>query len=576
MRNNNTRIKWTIRFVVWTLLLQLISPEISFAAEEAEQALSTKNDVKKSVTDSVYQIENPGFETGDMTGWTVVKGNAFGANSVSNETTWWAEQIPYNQEGDYHLNGWRVDEAETGVLRSSTFELSGSGWISFKLGGGKNSNKIYVNIVEADTGQVIARYGNSAFDDVGFPHPDQGMRLANMEQYKADLSEHLGKKLYVEIVDQATTDWGVVFADAFFMYHEAEPAEGIVAQDIKPDFGRYQVQNPSFETGNLTGWTIVEGEAFGPESISDETTYWAEQIPYNQEGTYHLNGLKYNETATGKLRSSTFELGGTGWITFRLGGGKHTDQVYVSVIDADTGDLIARYGNTEFNESGFPDPAQGLRLANMEQYKADLSKYIGKDLYVEIVDNGQSDWGVIFADAFHTFHEIVPIEGIMAENIMPTEIENPSFETGNLEGWSVEGNAFKVTDEARSGKEGDFYAKSSVEEQGNITSNLFTLQGTGTITFTILNIEGNSEDAYVGLYDASNDTLLIKTGDVNNNEKVSWKAHEYYNKKLYIKIVDQSSEASIAVDAFQARATGDIFHMNFDEGSGIKALILRS
>ncbi|CAI6050503.1 hypothetical protein PAECIP112173_01369 [Paenibacillus sp. JJ-100] len=571
MRNNNTRTKWTIRFVIWTLLLQLIAPEISFAAEEAEQALSTKKDVNISVTDSVYQIENPGFETGDMAGWTIVKGNAFGANSVSNETTWWAEQIPYNQEGEYHLNGWRVDEAETGVLRSSTFELSGSGWISFKLGGGENSNKIYVNIVEADTGQVIARYGNSAFADMGFPDPDQGMRLANMEQYKADLSEHLGKNLYVEIVDQATADWGVVFADAFFMYHEAEPAEGIPAQDIKPDFERYQIQNPGFETGNLTGWTIVEGEAFGPDSISDETTYWTEQIPYNQEDTYHLNGLKYNETATGKLRSSTFELGGTGWITFRMGGGKHPDQVYVSVIDADTGDLIARYGNTEFNESGFPDPAQGLRLANMEQYKADLSKYIGKDLYVEIVDNGQSDWGVIFADAFHTFHEIVPTEGVMAENIMPTEIENPSFETGNLEGWSVEGDAFQVTDEALTGKEGDFYAKSSVEEQGNITSNPFTLQGTGTITFTILNIEGSSEDAYVGLYDASNDALLMKTGNLNNNEKVSWKAHEYYNKKLYIKVVDQSSEASIAVDAFQARAKGVIFYMNFDEGSGIKA-----
>lgn len=414
-----------------------------------------------SVTDAVYELVNPGFETGDLTGWTVIKGNAFGPDSVSMESTWWAEQIPYNQEGTYHLNGWKYDEAATGVLRSGSFELGGSGWISFKLGGGKNPDKVYVNIVEADTGQVVARYGNSAFADVGFPNPAQGLRLANMEQYKADLSGHLGKKLYVEIVDNATADWGLIFADAFNMYHESEPAGGTVAKDIKPDFQRYQIQNPGFETGDLTGWTVVEGEAFGPESVSDEATWWAEQISYNQEGNYHLNGWKYPEAATGVLRSSTFELGGTGWITFRLGGGKHTDQAYVSVVDADTGNLIARYGNSEFNDSGFPDPAQGMRLANMEQYKADLSKYAGKRLYIEIVDHAVSDWGVIFADDFQTFNESVPDEGVMAGNIIPTEITNRSFETGNFEGWTATGEAFQVTDEAHAGKEGSFFAKSS-------------------------------------------------------------------------------------------------------------------
>lgn len=574
MRKVKNKKSWISGMVIWAVVLQLVSPGISALAEQGPSfgvALDSKPDMGLSVTDAVYQIQNPSFETGDMTGWTVVRGEAFGPDSVSNENTWWAEQIPYNQEGTYHLNGWKYNESATGILRSSTFELGGSGWISFKLGGAKNPNKVYINIVEADTGQVIARYGNSAFADVSFPNPDQGMRLANMEQYKADLSEHLGKKLFVEIVDNATSDWGLIFADAFFMYHPSEPAEGIVATDIKPDFKRYQIENPGFETGDLSGWTVIEGDAFGPNSVSDETTWWAEQIPYNQEGAYHLNGWKYDEAASGILRSSTFELGGTGWMTFKLGGGKHTDQVYVNVIDADSGDLIARYGNTEFNESGFPDPAQGMRLANMELYKADLSKYIGKKLYLEIVDNGASDWGVIFADAFNTFYELVPEEGVMADNIMPTEMQNPGFETGNFDGWTVDGNAFQVTDEAGAGKEGNFYAKSSLEGQGSITSGIFTLQGTGTINFTILEVD-NPEDAYVALYDASTNMLLKKTGDVRANERISWKMQEYYNKKLYIKVIDQSNQASIAVDAFQTHAVGDIFYMSFDEGTGKKAL----
>lgn len=573
MRKIKARKNWITGLVVWTMALQLVAPGISFAAEnEAGSAMTSKNDVDVSVTDAVYQIQNPGFETGDLTGWTVVKGNAFGPNSVSDETVWWAEEIPYNQEGGYHLNGWRYDEAATGVIRSSSFELGGSGWISFKLGGGKNPNKVFVNIVDADTGQIISRYGNSAFADVGFPDPEEGMRLANMEQYKADLSEYIGKSLYVEIVDNATTDWGVVFADAFFMYHESEPAEGIVAKDIKPDFKRYQIQNPSFESGDLTGWTVIEGEAFGPNSVTDETTWWAEQIPYDQEGNYHLNGWMYDEASTGVLRSSTFELGGTGWISFRLGGGKHTDQVYIEFIEADTGDLIARYGNTEFNESGFPDPDQGLRTANMVQYKADLSKFIGKKMYVEIIDQATMDWGLIFADGFNTFNEIVPEAGVMADNILPTEIPNPGFETGDLRGWRVEGNTFQVTDKAHPDKEGSYYVESSVEEQGTLTSNTFTLQGTGIINFTVLDIAGHSEAVFVGLYDANSNELLTKTGVAADKGEISWNVRDHYNKRLYIKVVDQSSEASIAVDAFQAHGKGDIFYINFDEGTGKKVL----
>ncbi|WP_249900023.1 GH32 C-terminal domain-containing protein [Paenibacillus sp. PK3_47] len=592
MRKDKRNTSWISKLVAGVMVLQLAVPGIQAEAAAAgkveagggsfplaESELSVTDAVyqvpgresESSVTDTVYEIVNPGFETGDLTGWTVTRGDSFGPDSVSGESVWWAEQIPYNQDGIYHLNGWKYNEAATGVLRSSTFELGGSGWISFKLGGAKNPDKVYVNIVDADSGEVIARYGNSAFADVGFPDPAQGMRLANMEQYKADLSAHLGKKLYVEIVDNATSDWGLIFADAFLMYHDAEPAGGRIAPDIKPDFRRYQIQNPGFETGDLTGWTVVEGEAFEPGSVSDETVWWAEQIPYQQEGAYHLNGWRKDEAATGVLRSSTFELGGTGWITFRLGGGKHTDQAYVSVSDADTGNLIARYGNSEFNDSGFPDPGQGMRLANMQTYKADLSKYIGKKLYIEIVDHAVSDWGVMFADAFHTFHERVPEEGVIAGNIIPTEIANGSFESGTFGGWTVEGNAFEVTDGAGPGKEGSYYAKSSMEGEGAIISNAFTLQGTGTITFNVIDID-QPEDAYVALYDAGTNELLEKTGDVSANEQISWNMYKYYNKSLYIKIIDSSGQARISIDAFKAKGKGNIFYMNLDEGTGKKAL----
>ncbi|UMR38044.1 GH32 C-terminal domain-containing protein [Paenibacillus polymyxa] len=337
----------------------------------------------------------------------------------------------------------------------------------------------------------------------------------------------------------------------------------------------YQIRNPGFETGDLTGWTVVKGEAFGPNSVTDETTWWAEKIPYNQEGAYHLNGWKYDESATGIIHSSTFELGGSGWISFRLGGAKNPDKVFINIVEVDTGQVIARYGNSAFADVGFPDPALGMRLANMVQYKADLSTYLGKKLYVEVVDNATSDWGVIFADAFSMYHESEPTEGIVATDIKPDfkryEIDNPSFETGNLDGWTVEGDAFEVTNEAHASKEGNFFAKSSMQGKGSITSNTFTLQGTGTINFIILDIL-KPENAYVALYDANSNTLLMKTGNVSANEKISWKVQEHYNKKLYVKVVDYSNEANIAVDSFQASGRGTIFHLNLDEGAGKKVL----
>ena len=56
------------------------------------------------------QVENGGFETGDFTGWTLPEGwpvddqgNPLG---LSSDKTYWAEEMPYNQEGEYHLDGW--------------------------------------------------------------------------------------------------------------------------------------------------------------------------------------------------------------------------------------------------------------------------------------------------------------------------------------------------------------------------------------------------------------------------------------------------------------------------------------
>ena len=166
-------------------------------------------------------IVNGGFETGDLTGWTVTSGNVNVDTAVLADQVWWAEKVPYNKEGEYHFDGWKACgvEAEGYTLRSTDFLLGGSGQISFRMGG----NAARVNVRDAGTNQVVASYWNDAFHDggVAYPSVQNGSRLATMTKYVADLSEHIGKTLYIEIQDAVITGgWAVAFFDEIVTYYE--------------------------------------------------------------------------------------------------------------------------------------------------------------------------------------------------------------------------------------------------------------------------------------------------------------------------------------------------------------------
>ena len=165
-------------------------------------------------------INNGGFETGDLTGWSVVSGTINESAAVSSASTWWNEQVPYNQGGNYHFDGWAAqsDEAATYTLRSSEFQLGGSGQISFKMGGNAARVSVY-----SSSGELIESYSNVGFFDGGVAYPcvANGSRLATMITYVADLSEHIGETLYIEIADTTASGWAVAFFDDIVTYYES-------------------------------------------------------------------------------------------------------------------------------------------------------------------------------------------------------------------------------------------------------------------------------------------------------------------------------------------------------------------
>ena len=191
---------------------------------KTEDKSVTINVVK--VDNSVKTIENGGFETGDLTGWEVLTPEVFSKNSsdkyegVISADSYWGEKLPYNQGGNYHLDGWAVtgDEAAGWAIRSSVFTLSGSGWISVKMGGNAASFRVY----KLD-GTMIGSYRQSRFNDSEFPYVGKGS-WADMGRYFVNLSDYIGEPLYIELSDNKIDGpWALAFFDDIETYYAKAP-----------------------------------------------------------------------------------------------------------------------------------------------------------------------------------------------------------------------------------------------------------------------------------------------------------------------------------------------------------------
>ena len=375
--------------VFFTLIFAGLAVSCTQNADNAGNESSVEqeqNHGQDEIDETVYNVVNGGFETGDLTGWSVVSGNAFSPVGVTDDEfdINYGGTVVYGKDGEY-LYG-RYKESAVGKMLSSEFIIGGSGFITFKLGGGKNVGLNYISIIDAATEEELYRFGNKRFNTTDFYSDPDNYREANLVSYKADLSANLGKNVRIAVVDDSTANWGFMTLDSFATYYKDRPDgdDLTLAEDIKPVFfeGKAtpnELFNGDFSTGDLTGWS-VEGDS---NSFLDK---------------HVKNGKLCNrpdESAVGVLRSSSFKVGGKGIMSFRLGCTKNKELTYLLVKKVGTNEEVFRTYSNRWKESD---------EEKTHLYYIDLSDRMGECLYIEVVDNSVGDWGLISLEDVRTLY----------------------------------------------------------------------------------------------------------------------------------------------------------------------------
>ena len=515
----------------------------SLPQTEGQYFVKTRQYVEDVEAKDEYHIKNPDFEIGSLGGWTIVEGDAFSHEGVNNESTWWNENITYNRDGNYHYG--YFNPSGTGVLRSSVFKLGGAGYISFKLGGCADQGLTYFRFMAVRDGNPIevCKVSNVQYKNEQFPFIPMKMHLLNMIQYYIDLHDYIGERLYIEVVDNNTDsdDLGAMTFDSFETYYEATPywqdkeyyrIDISSSYEAEPD-NIYQVKNGTFETGDLSHWTAeyTGGTPFG--EISSKSYWWNNaSLPFNKRGTYFYSG-ELHESGTGTLTSESFTVGGCGYMTFRMSGGRDPLSIYISILDSATNEELLRFTNFMFNDLNTDLVGHGSYLMNMLFYKADLTSLLGREVKIQIVDQAQSSWGLLCVDSFITYYESedsIDHSAILNPNTLAyrevasaNQVLNGTFETGNMSGWTASNTEAPILGVASEytwwnecylyNKAGSYFLsgwKTAEANTGTLTSSSFLLGGSGFITYRL----GGGKDktkCHIEFIDADTNEVLLTT-----------------------------------------------------------------
>ena len=550
---------------------------------EYEVVSSMTSEVQKP--ESEFVLKNGGFEDG-LTGWTKV-GNI---GDVDTATHYWlndpdsASGYEFGMVGSKMFSAYAPGayESAVGTLTSSTFKVGGSGFATYKLGAMKDKNYCYIDVVEASTDKILARFHNDAWAEKNDSNVKSGCTLVS---YKINLQAFIGKTVYFRLSDNADSNYGLFFVDDFITYYETEPENFITATPVsytaKVDgvdspylpATIYDVMNGGFEMGNDAGWLHVGGIG----RVTSADARW-DGVAYGKHGTFLFSGVQdfegpILEGNVGTLTSSAFLVGGSNWISFMLGGAGN-QACYVQILDATTGDILAKYRNTQFED------------AVLKQFYADLTAFAGRTVRIQLVDYAVGGWGCATFDNIVTYYETVPTQinetntAVDCKFASTGSVANGSFEEGNLAGWTMtktEGDTlgvvleneraeswYHVNDATKDGRFlFTFYDGVNYEGgKGTLQSFNFALKQNSYVSFKFggagKSVVENNHDVYILLCKADGTVIAKFFNDAEGKQDTLMNSYFYQytgeDATCYFKLVDNSggNYGCFVVDDFRA------------------------
>ncbi len=183
--------------------------------------------------------------------------------------------------------------------------------------------------------------------------------------------------------------WTLVSALSFAP--AADPAQGARPGTLPTD-AQGKALNFDFETGTLQDWT-AEGKAFLKQPVEGDLVHKRRSDMNSQHaGKFWIGGYEIAEDRpTGTLTSVPFVVKQP-FASFLVAGGP-TDKTCV--------ELVAKQGDTVIHR------VPGNESENMAPVAVDLTAYVGKEIFIRLVDRNNGHWGHLNFDDFR-FHEKKP------------------------------------------------------------------------------------------------------------------------------------------------------------------------
>ena len=164
-------------------------------------------------------VLNLDFETGDLRDWKT-EGDAFEGQPIRGDTVKARRaDMPSRHQGEHWVGGYeKHGDDRRGVLTSETFKLA-QPWASFRVAGGRWPTT-RVELIDVGTQKPLFQAN--------------GDESESLQLVVADLTPHLGKDVFLRVVDQQVGHWGHINFDDFLLHASDPKLPGQVAlADLK-------------------------------------------------------------------------------------------------------------------------------------------------------------------------------------------------------------------------------------------------------------------------------------------------------------------------------------------------------